>query len=153
MKIRIKKRNSGFVILYAVMISSIILAITLGVVNISLKEIKFGTSARDTNNAFFAADAGAECALYYDRSSPANNAFTGTAGPNISCAGASITISGSSPSWNFIVPGLGSSGQGCAKVNVIKNPSTTIISKGYNNGGASCIQNSSTVERQLEVNY
>ena len=40
--------------------------------NISLKEIKFGTSARDTNDAFFAADTGAECALFNDKSTQTN---------------------------------------------------------------------------------
>ena len=160
MNIKKIKKNSGFTILYAVMISSIILAITLGIMGISLKEIKFGTSAKDTNDAFFAADTGAECALYYDRSSPANNAFTGGAsfvGP-MSCAGSNITLNGSNPSWSFTISRLGFTGQGCAKVTVDKSisPITTIVSKGYNNGGSVaglCTQGSTSVERQLELNY
>jgi len=51
--------KKGFVVLFAVMLSSIILAITIGIANISIREIKFSTGAKDTNNAFFAADAGA----------------------------------------------------------------------------------------------
>src|SRR3989344_7795571 len=64
---RTQSSGSGFVILFAVMISSIILAIALGVSNIAFKEIKFSTSVKDTNDAFFAADTGLECALFNDK--------------------------------------------------------------------------------------
>ncbi|HEV7424440.1 MAG TPA: hypothetical protein VGO21_04595, partial [Candidatus Paceibacterota bacterium] len=76
--------RSGFVILFAVTLASIILAVTLGAINVALKEIKFSTNAKDTNNAFFAADVGVECAEYYDKSTI--NAFP-VAGPatSISC--------------------------------------------------------------------
>ena len=62
-----KNKERGFVILFAVTLSSIILSIALGVANIALKEASFSTSARSTNNAFLAADTGAECALFHDR--------------------------------------------------------------------------------------
>ena len=153
MNIKKIKKNSGFTILYAVMISSIILAITLGIMGISLKEIKFGTSAKDTNDAFFAADTGAECALFNDKST--QNKFP-LAGPatTITCAGVSILPTFSSGFFKFTVTNLGSVGQGCAIVTVDKSVSpTAIVSKGYNNGGASCISNTSTVERQLELSY
>jgi hypothetical protein len=153
-----KKNNKGFVILYAVMISSMLLAISLGVVNISLKEIGFGTSAVDTNNAFFAADTGAECALSNDRMDPTRNRFSGTAGyEDMPCAGSFITINeDSTTSWSFFVLGIGNSGEGCAKVTVDKtNPEiTSIVSKGYNIGDSSCNSlNLNRVERQIELNY
>ncbi len=150
------QRSGGFVILFVMVISSIVLAVTLAIANISYKEIMFSTSAKDTNDAFFAADTGAECALNYDKTAPVDNAFTGTASMN--CAGSSITLNGSNPNWNFIVSGLGSNGQGCAKVTVDKSisPLTTIIAKGYNNGGSvvgSCTQGLNNVERQIELTY
>ncbi len=154
MKIKDIKKNRGFTLLYAVMISSIILAITLGVMSIALKEINFGGSAKDTNDAFFAADTGAECALYYDKENPADNAFTGTATMN--CSGSPITLSGVSPLWSFVVPGLGTNGQNCAKVVVDKSdfPTTVVTSKGYNIGDASCASSSTNrVERELQVTY
>ena len=61
-----KKRNRGFVILFAVTISSILMAIAIGVANIALKEAQFETSAKYTNEAFFAADTGLEKVLYKD---------------------------------------------------------------------------------------
>ena len=47
----------------------------MSIMNISYKEIIFSTDAEETNEAFFAADTGAECALYYDRSNPEDNIF------------------------------------------------------------------------------
>ena len=59
--------NQGFVLLFAVLISSVILAIGTGIFNISIKEITLSRSSRDSQFAFFAADAGAECAFFWDR--------------------------------------------------------------------------------------
>jgi len=152
------KKNKGFVLLYVVMISSIILVVTLSVGDISFKEIKFGTSAKDTNDAFFSADTGAECALYNDRSDI--NAF-GEGGANVFCLDRSINLKGDSSDWYFTLSGLGNESKGCAivkvhKENFVEPITTTIISKGYKDGGIIedvCDQGPNTVERQLELNY
>ena len=135
------------------------MSIALGVANIAFKEIRFGTNARDTNNAFFAADTGAECALFYDKSDPAKNAFIGTA-TTITCAENSFPTPAPSPAnfWKFTIFGLGNGGQGCAIVTVDKTISTqtAIISKGYNTGGnvaGACVPVANSTERQIELNY
>ena len=69
------RNKNGFALLYSVVVSSIILAIALGVSNIAYKEIVFGTSAKDANDAFYAADTAAECTLYYDNSNLDTNFF------------------------------------------------------------------------------
>jgi len=152
------KKNKGFALLFSVMLSSIILAITLGIANISFREIKFSTSGKDTNDAFFAADTGAECALYNDKASSLSFVETTeeiTASGTIECLGETIDLNGEYPVWNFVISGLGNEEKGCAKVNVDKSDSivTTITSKGYNNGGSDCEQDSNSVERVLELNY
>jgi len=143
------KKNRGFVLLFAVTLAALLLSITLGVANIALKEIQFGTSARDTTDAFFAADSGIEQALFNDKNplsypTPA--------------VGASFT-------WSpIIVSGLGSVGTSCANISVQKDnaifPSTslitTIISKGYNIGsqdGLCTSTNPNRVERELKTSY
>jgi len=126
----------GFVLLFAVTLTAIILSIALGVANITLKEIKFGTSAKDTNEAFFAADTGAEYALFKDK-------FPG--GPYL--PGTTTT---------FVLSGLAHTGQGCAIVTVDKTnpPATKLISKGYNFGSPACNSTSSNlVEREIELDY
>lgn len=145
--------TTGFVILFAVTISAIILSIALGVANIAFKEIKFGTSDKDTNAAFFAADTGADCALFYDKTTENKFPAGGPATP-ITCANANIPVNFNTGVYNFTITNLGDLGQGCAKVTVDKTALLTkIISNGYNNGGGSCVQSSNTVERQIELNY
>src|SRR3989338_2121518 len=112
--------RSGFVILFAVVISSIVLAITMGVANIALKEIRFSTSAKDTNEAFFAADTGAECAFFNDKSLATAFPYTGGGTTPIFCGGASVNViqTGNLPVlyWDFAVPNTGSGSTGCANV-------------------------------------
>ena len=155
--------RSGFALLFAVVISSIILAIALGVANIAFKEVKFSSSAQGANDAFFAADTGAECALFYDIK---NNSFFGQQQiSSISCGGNIIIPVYGNPTdgFYFSVPNLGSSQQGCAFVTITQDttasPITTlVVSKGYNNAtvsqqGGSCTPGANAVERQLEVSY
>jgi hypothetical protein len=64
----------------------------------------------------------------------------------------------SSTVWPFTIPGLGSSGSGCAKVTIEKFSTTLktrIISKGYNLGGDGSCNSLSTnlVEREIQVDY
>lgn len=164
------KNNKAFVMLFAVVLSSIILAVTLGVANIALKELNFTTSAKSTNDAFFAADAGVECALYYDLVGA--QSYNGIINPfgapptsvNTYCAGTAVDLSVGTGTqinpWTFYVYPLGASGKACAVVKVYKttNPDTTnIVSRGYDTGGdtsSNCYStNSNRVERQIEVNY
>lgn len=59
-------KEKGFVLAFSLLISSIVLALAFGIFNILLKQIVLTSSARDSQIAFYAADAGAECALYWD---------------------------------------------------------------------------------------
>ena len=164
MKINSKKikNKKGFVLLFAVTLASVLLSIALGISQVVIKESAFSTSAKSTNNAFFAADTGSECALFYDNTyDSTQNAFGGSLA-TISCAGVSITPTQSPANvWKFVVSGLGGLGQGCAKVTVDKAtpipPLTTIVtSLGYNNGGAvsgACTPTTTAVERDLQTTY
>lgn len=155
-----KNKKKGFAILYAVVISSMLLAIALGVSSIALKEINFSTSGKDTNDAFFAADTGAECALFNDKIS-INNFSNGSGLVQCASLGVNTFVTNFTAStWNFTITGLGSSGSGCTLVTVDKTtvPFTKIVSKGYSNNGNTgtspfCTPSSNSVERQLELNY
>ncbi|HXK37644.1 MAG TPA: hypothetical protein VJ579_01095 [Candidatus Paceibacterota bacterium] len=61
------KKQRGYVLLLAVLISSIILAMSMGVFAISIKEVALATFARDSVRAFAAASRGLECAVFLDR--------------------------------------------------------------------------------------
>lgn len=62
----IKIQNNGFVMAFSLLLSSIVLALAFGIFNLLLKQINLTSSARDSQIAFYAADAGMECALYWD---------------------------------------------------------------------------------------
>lgn len=60
------KKNRGFVILIAVLVSSLLISIGTFISIVALKEIRLSTSSKDSQIAFYAADSAIECALYFD---------------------------------------------------------------------------------------
>lgn len=62
----ISERQRGFTLFYAVLVASLMLAIGLAIFNITFKEFVLSSGARDSAGAFYAADTGLECALYWD---------------------------------------------------------------------------------------
>ncbi len=58
--------NRGFAMLFSVLISSLLVVIGLSIFNITLKELTISTSGRESQTAFYAANSGMECALYWD---------------------------------------------------------------------------------------
>jgi hypothetical protein len=60
------KTQKGFVILFAVLISSLVLSVGISIISISLKQIILSGSGRDSQYAFYASNSGAECAQYWD---------------------------------------------------------------------------------------
>ena len=154
------QQSKGFAILFTVLISAIILAIALGVTSISYQEIVLSSSAKEGNIAFFAADAGAECALYWDTLGAFDQA------PKIPvCNGLGSVVSYSIDNFISTFRIRLNSGQNCAIVSVDKNAvidslatppilGTKIESLGYNvacnlvNAGGPRI-----VERAIRVTY
>lgn len=136
------KNKKGFVILFAITLSSIVLAIALGVANIAFREIRFSTSTKDSNDAFFAADTGTEAVLFQDKD------FTLCA-PN----------PGQTKTCDYTIVNIGGSGSSCAKISITKDDTTsttktTIISKGYSVGDGACASsNQNRVEREIKTNY
>lgn len=63
-----RKQNTrgGFTILYSLLIISLLISISLGIFDIALRDFALAQSAAESQIALFAADAGMECALYYD---------------------------------------------------------------------------------------
>ena len=66
MKLFFKQKNRGFTVLFAVVVSALILAIGISIANITLKQIRISSLGRESQIAFYAADSGSECVLYYD---------------------------------------------------------------------------------------
>jgi len=95
-KNKFKKNNKqkGFVLLFAVLISTLVLAVGISMISIALKQVQLSGSGRDSQYAFYVANTGAECATYWDLASSSvfrtknNRATTNT---NIECLGMVLT--------------------------------------------------------------
>lgn len=147
----IQKREKGFILLLSVIIAGILLSVGLAIFNITVKEILLSSSGRDSQFAFYAADSGVECALYWEQKG--GGFSTSTAG-TISCNGSSISNVGgvgydTAMKFQFEVDGF------CSIVSVIKSqthPRTKIESRGYNTTCDNTV-NPRRIERAIRVTY
>ena len=154
-------KQDGFVILFAVLISSIILLIGMGMFRISIKETVLSSTARESTLAFFMADSGMECALYaeikhglYDNEAPPYSISANLCDPRspstLRNAGGSSNTS--AILFNLINLDMAS----CAQVRVENNNGVRgITSKGYNicNNGVPASNNPLLLQRELFISY
>lgn len=60
-------RVAGFTLFVSLLVTSLLLAVSFSLSDIVLKQLVFSQSARESQISFYAADSGAECALFWDR--------------------------------------------------------------------------------------
>src|SRR3989344_3339343 len=60
------KPESGYALMLSIVVSSIVLSIGLSLFNIVQKELILSATGRDSQFAFYSADGGVECAMYWD---------------------------------------------------------------------------------------
>ena len=171
LKLKILAKQRGMTLFIAISIMSILLFISFAIINITIKGTIFASSGRDSQFAFYAADTGMECAIYWD--SKSDSFATSTSGSPISCGGSSLVfnsaITGTSTltriggggdanqtsTFGFVMnQGLNQVNH-CAIVTVRKYYSGTTLltyvkSRGYNTCDTS---NSRRIERGIEVTY
>jgi hypothetical protein len=97
-----KKNKRGFALLFSVLLSSLLLTIGLSIFSITLKELAISTASRQSVHAFYAADSGRECALYWDiKRGEIPDLFSKDIG-TINCGGVSKPLSGTyNPPQNY----------------------------------------------------
>ena len=154
-----KKNQQGFVILFTILIATIILMIGLGIFSIATREIVLSSTAREAQYAFYAADAGVECALYAQSLGGATPFSTdGTTGTFPCGNNEFVSVSGNgsqSTPWEFSVM-IDNASTMCTKVSVFDSGNTRrIIAQGYNicTSGQPALKNPLLVERDLDVVY
>ncbi len=157
------QKNKGYTLLFAVLVSALTLSVGISILNISKKEFLLASSARESTTAFYAADSGIECAVYYDNQSNfsvLDDSFKNS----VNCAGSSVGnptyTSGSPRIYTF---DININGISCARVFIKKyitggQISTSIESRGYNVGvnkvTNTCVGTSpKKVERALYYTY
>lgn len=127
----------GFTLLIAVVLAAVVLAIGMALLDIAYKQVSLASTAKNSQFAFYAADAALECALYYDQKLAHFPRFPSTAQPApIYCTGQSITVNPPTAAnglttTTFTIPCAGGNN---AFVQVSKSAAgnTTIYAYGYN---------------------
>ncbi len=171
------KRPKGFALLFAVLAASLLLSIGLSIFLLTVKELALSSYTRDSQFSFYAADSGAECALYWDLKQNqsvggtfATSSYYGGVSPyQINCGNTTVALvlgptDGSDATTTFAMPLNDVPGQSyCALVIVSKSDpnhtgisSTNISSSGYNICDSSANPawgNQNLVERTLYVSY
>src|SRR3989338_7115501 len=85
------ENKKGITLFIAVVIMGILLLISFAVINITLKATLFASSGKASQYAFFAADAGIECAIYWDSKFEPSKFDVSANGSPINCGGHSIS--------------------------------------------------------------
>ena len=84
------RTERAFTLLLAVLISSILVALGSAIFDLVSKQILLSSAGRESQFAFYAADTGIECALYWDYT---QNAFSSTSPiTQVSCANDTVTM-------------------------------------------------------------
>ena len=150
-------KNKGFTIFVAVIIVGTITFVAAGIINLAVRHLQIANAGEVSQHAFYAADSGMECALYWDVRNPSGlSAFSTTTGTMINCnrdannLGNQWVVGGAYTSVinriNFLPNSY------CAIVTVTKDlvGGTQIESRGYN----TCdLTNPRRVERAVRARY
>jgi hypothetical protein len=173
-KLGITGGNKGFTLLLASLIASIVLALGTSIYTLASKEVTLSATGRDSQFAFYAADTGAECALYWDaRTDIHPNTFATSSGashaPSLTCDGAnpppaitiqSSTASAATSTFEINLFSNVTGGPYCADVTVSKwldqstNSERTVIQANGYSVGCTTIQTAPTaLQRSVELVY
>jgi len=161
------KNNSGFTLLLSVLVASIILALGISIFNILSWHVMISDIGKQSQFAFYAADAGVDCALYHDYKKNLFSTTTADAPDEISCLGdnynVKATIIEDGCRQVFYMPVGSGAEPHCVEVTIEKVSvgsnlvETTLTSKGYNRGWSESNDCSESfprkIERAVRLNY
>lgn len=158
----------GFTLLIAVILSSVVLAVGLALLDVSYKQLLLASSAKESQYAFYAADGALECALYYDQQFDLFNtnpkALDNLTGKDIMCGGQKVVAGSYSHTTDsgdgqtlitkFAISCPTDPTLSQANVTVYKNSPTLPANSLYAVGESSCDPTDiRRIERGLKVTY
>lgn len=158
------RETRGYALLLSVLVSGLILAIGLGLLSIVEKNLILSSLGRESQLAFYTADSGGECGLYWDRKHPgfsytvfATSSISTPPSSGVLCNGQDVAqswavydLTQTSAKTSF---DLTFEGAPCAQVTIEKTNSgrkTVVESRGLNTCDASFPRQ---VERALRISY
>lgn len=139
----------------AALIASVALSLGTAIFALAQKELTLSSVGRDSQFAFYAADTGAECALYWDIRFQLFPTSTPTQ-KNLTCDGEQKATT-ALHEGDAIISSFEFEPNGyCAKVSVTKrdtHPRTVIHVDGYNTTCANIETSSHALERSVDLKY
>lgn len=112
------RMNSGYALYFAIIITGLLILISYVTANISIKELSLSTTAADSHTAFYNADAGLECALYWDIKNPGGtaglSAFDPSTPATITCNNQTLSVGGNGTGGLYATPAYIQSNSGRA---------------------------------------
>ena len=157
----------GFTLLVAIILVSVTLSVGLALLDLAYKQVVLSSAARQSQVAFYAADAALECALYYDQQKDAFD-YMPSARPALSYTCQSVSLApqpndvATTHTTTFTIPCAGdvTPGNAAASVTIYKTggngscnggTATTCI---YATGYSSCkATDPRRIERGIKVVY
>ncbi len=147
--------SRGFALLIAIILTSVVLAVGIALLDMAYKQIVLASSAKNSQIAFYNADSALECALYWDQKSNAFSYSAPKSGSTIKCDNVTV-VNFTNPmasgqritKFDLSCPSSGVS----AHVEIYKQ--STGQTNIYANGFSSCRDNDLTrIERGLKAHY
>lgn len=127
-------KNKGFTLFVALVIMGTLLLIAAGIVNLSFKQSLISVAGKESQIAFYAADTGMGCAIYWDVHNPAGiSAFATTTGSTIYC-----NKDANNPDNEWVVGG--GSVSIINKITFLPEPYCTIVTVTKNGDGSTLIE-------------
>ena len=149
----------GFTLFIAITITGLLLLVGLAISSIALKEIVLSTTGRESQIAFFAANSGIECALYWDQKQYSQHIFaTSTLSVQIKCGNNDMSVIKSNVTQTSVKNDFEFSVTNNSYVHVTvekdinASKNTVIESRGYNTAIGDTT-NQRKLERAIEVKY
>jgi hypothetical protein len=156
---QLKTSSRGFTLLLAALVSSIVLSLGSSIFVIAKKQLTLSSLGRDSQFAFYAADTGAECALYWDIRYDAFGTSTPALEPT--CDGQVLSATGYDVVRPYVVEFqinlfTDESVGYCTEVTIYKNtsnPYTVIHSDGYSTTCETKDTSARALQRSVELHY
>jgi Tfp pilus assembly protein PilX len=148
-------RPRGFTLILAMIFTTVVLSVGLALADVAYKQVILASNARQSEYAFYAADAALECALYQDQKL---NTFSYTSEPlsgSFTCESQTVnytatSASGGSRTTTFSIPCAGGGAQANLVIKKNSNSTATLDAGGFNNCNAS---DPNRVERGVKASY
>jgi len=155
---RRSKREEGFTLLMAILVSSLVLTLGIAIVSVVRKSVMLSSIGRESQFAFYAADSGAECAMYWDLR---HQLFSTSSPPaSVDCNAQTVPVDATIPGSFSTQPSIFTfayelSGR-CVRLRVEKRhsfPHTVIHADGFNSRCVEVETNVRSLERSVEWYY